>query len=250
MKNKLLFLVSFLIVTVCSAQDAKLLNGKVVADVNDLQGVNVVNRASGKEVATSEDGLFSIYAKPGDTLVFTSVQLNEKRIVIEKEDFDYLPFVVKMRLKVTQLKEVVITDSGINAVSLGIVPKGMKTYTPAERRLQTAGDFKAIHLLGILGGSLPVDPIINKINGRTDRIKKEIKVERSEMLQQKLSTLFDETYFIEELKIPTSQVNGFFVFAAENQELANLVTENKKPLIELELVKLASEYLKRLSDEK
>ncbi|UOK42743.1 MULTISPECIES: hypothetical protein [Flavobacterium] len=241
MKNKLLFLVSFLIVTICSAQDAKLLNGKVVAEVKDLQGVNIVNQASGKVVATSEDGLFSIYAKPGDTLVFTSVQLNEKRIVIEKEDFDYLPFVVKMRLKVTQLKEVVITDSGVNAVSLGIVPKGMKAYTPAERRYYTATTGSGI---------IPVDPIINAITGRTKQLKKEIKVERSEMLQQKLSALFDENYFIEELKIPPAQVNGFFVFAAENQELANQVRGKKKPLIELELVKLASEYLKRLSDEK
>ncbi|ESU23283.1 hypothetical protein FEDK69T_14380 [Flavobacterium enshiense DK69] len=241
MINKLLFLVSFLIVTICSAQNIKRLNGKVVADVKDLQGINIINRTSGIELATSEDGLFSIYAKPGDTLVFTSVQLNEKRIVIEKEDFDYLPFIVKMRQKVIQLKEVVITDSGINAVSLGIVPKGMKTYTPAERRYYTATTGPGI---------LPIDPIINAISGRTKQLKNEIKVERSEMLQQKLSAMFDENYFIEELKIPSAQVDGFFVFASENPELANQVRGKKKPLIELELAKLASEYLKRLSDEK
>lgn len=240
MKNRAVF-VLFLIVAICSAQNVKLLNGKVVADVKDLQGVNVVNRASGKETATLDDGLFSIYAKPGDTLVFTSVQLNEKRIVIEKEDFDYLPFVVKMKVKVTQLKEIVITDSGVNAVSLGIVPKGMKTYTPAERRYYTATTGS---------GMVSVDAIINAVNGKTKQLKKEIKVERSEMLQQKLSAMFDEAYFIEELKIPSSQVNGFFVFAAENQALANLVKQKHKPLIQLELVKLASEYLKRLSDEK
>ncbi|HSD15197.1 MAG TPA: hypothetical protein VLB74_11160 [Flavobacterium sp.] len=240
MKNKLLF-VSFFIVTICFAQNVKLLNGKVVADVKDLQGVNIVNLASGKEVATAEEGLFSIYAKPGDTLVLTSVQLNERRIVIEKEDFDYLPFVVKMRLKVTQLNEVVITESGINAVSLGIVPKGMKKYTPAERRYYTATTGSGI---------VSVDAVINAINGKNKQLKKEIKVERSELLQQKLSALFDEAYFTEELKIPPTQVNGFFVFAAENQELANQVKQKHKPLIELELVKLASEYLKRLSDEK
>ncbi|WP_035677085.1 hypothetical protein [Flavobacterium limnosediminis] len=248
MKNKLLFVI-FLIASVCSAQNVRLLNGQVVADVKDMQGINVVNLASKKEVATEVNGSFSIYAKPGDTLLLTAVQLGEKRLVVEKEDFDYLPFVVKMKMKVTQLEEVVITQSSITAESLGLVPKGIKTYTPAERRLQTAGDFKTIHLLGILGGSLPIDPILNKINGRTDRLKKEIKIERSELLQKKLSALFDEAYFVDELKIPPSQLNGFYVFAAENEALADIVKQKNKPLIQLELVKLGYEYLKRISDE-
>jgi len=249
MKYKLLFVI-FLIASVCFAQNEKLLKGKVVADSKDLQGINVVNLESKKEVATLEGGLFSVYAKVGDTLLFTAVQLNEKRIVIEKEDFDYLPFLVKMNVKVIQLNEVVINQSNITAESLGLVSKGIKTYTPAERKLRTAGDFKPIHLLAILGGSLAIDPILNKINGRTDRLKKEIKIERSEMLQQKLSAMFEEEYFIEELKIPTSQVNGFYVFAAENQELANVIKQKNKSLIQIELVKLTTEYLKRLSDEK
>ena len=63
---------------------------------------------------------------------------------------------------------------------MGIIPYGQKKYTPAERKLKTAGDFKPIHLLGLLGGAFALDPIINKINGRTKKLKKEIKVEGKE----------------------------------------------------------------------
>jgi hypothetical protein len=50
-----------------------------------------------------------------------------------------------------QLDEVVIRRyNNINAVSLGIIPN-QKSYTPAERKLRTAGDFKPIMLLGLMG---------------------------------------------------------------------------------------------------
>lgn len=43
--------------------------------------------------------------------------------------------------------------------------------TQMERRLYT-GDFKPIDLLGLLGGSVNVDAILNSINGRTAMTKK------------------------------------------------------------------------------
>jgi hypothetical protein len=40
-----------------------------------------------------------------------------------------------------------------------------------QKELRTAGDFKPIMLLGLIS-SMPLDPLINKINGRTKRLKK------------------------------------------------------------------------------
>jgi hypothetical protein len=34
-------------------------------------------------------------------------------------------------------------------------------------------------LLGMIGGSMPLDPLINKINGRTKRLKKKVILERT-----------------------------------------------------------------------
>lgn len=249
MKIKLLFVFG-LIAMVCSAQKGKLLKGQVLADSKDLQGINIQNLSSKHEVMSSDEGLFSIYAKPGDTLLFTAVQLKSRKIVIEKEDFDYLPFLVKMEMAVTQLNEIVIRQSNITAESLGLVPKGTKTYTPAERKLRTAGDFKPIHLLGILGGSLPLDPIMNKINGKTDRLKKEIKIEQSELLQQQLSNMFPEDYFVGELKIPVYYVDGFKVFVAEKPQMVSAVKDKNKTMITFLLGELAQEYHKLIANEK
>ncbi|MCG2610734.1 transposase [Flavobacterium sp. SM15] len=248
MKQKLPILFLLLAFT-ATAQNTKLLKGKVLVEIKELSGINVRNLSSEKMVLTSEEGLFSIAAKAGDTLLLTAIQLEDKRIVVEKEDFDYLPFLVRMRAKVTQLKEVVVKGNTIDEVSLGIVSKKVKPVTPAERRLATAGDFKPIHLLNILGGSLPFDPIINKINGKTARLKKEIKVERSELLQKRLSNMFEDSYFVEELKISPDHVAGFKVFAAENPELTTALANQNKILVAFTLTKLAVEYKNRSTNE-
>ncbi|UOK42744.1 hypothetical protein [Flavobacterium enshiense] len=227
--------------TVCSAQGTRLLKGQVVADVKELQGINVNNLASKKEIATEADGLFSIYAKPGDTLVFTAVQLNEKRLVVEKEDFDYLPFLVKMKVKVILLQEVYIEKNNITAESLGLVPKGIKTRSPEERAVKR-------YYAAQTG---PLKSLIYALDGTAKRRKKEIvAVMRSQSLQHKLEHIFSEDYFVDELKIPSEQLYGFYVFVAENQGFTNVIQQKNKWLIKFELIKLASEYIKRLSDEK
>lgn len=249
MQNKLL---SFflLISSVSWSQNLKVLKGKAMVDSKDLQGITIQNISLKHKVMSSDEGLFSILAQPGDTLLFTAVQLKSKKIVIEKEDFDYLPFLVKMELGVTQLIEVVIQKNKITAESLGLVQKGTKTYTPAERKLRTAGDFKPIHLLAILGGSMPLDPIFNKINGRTDRLKKEIKIEQSELLQQQLSNIFPDDYFINELKIPNDYVGGFKVFVAEQSEMVSPIKDRNKTILTFLLGKKAVEFQKRITNDK
>lgn len=239
MQQKLLFLF-LLIFSVSWSQNTKVLKGKVVADSKDLQGITIRNLSLKREAMSSEEGLFSITARPGDTLLFTAVQLKSRKIVIEKEDFDYLSFMVKMELAVTQLKEVVI-DERISAESLGIVPKGMKTYTPAERRMYTATTGS---------GFVSVDAIINAINGKTKQIKKEIVVEKHQMTQTKLGNMLDEDFFIKELKIKKEYIDGFIVYASENPKVKQALKEKNKTLVTFLLGGLASEYNKLVNDAK
>jgi len=231
MRGKLL--VFFLLIsTITWSQNVRVLKGKVVADSKDLLGINILNLSSKREALSSEEGFFSITAKPGDTLLFTAVQLKSKKIVIEKEDFDYLPFIVKMELMVTQLKEVVIKER-VSAESLGIVPKGMKTYTPAERRLYTATTGS---------GFVSVDAIINAISGRTSMIKKEIVVEKHQMAQRKLGNMFDEDFLMKEFNIQKEYIDGFIVYASENPKVKQALKEKNKTLVIFLLGELATEY--------
>ncbi|MEW5674906.1 hypothetical protein ABGT15_01170 [Flavobacterium enshiense] len=240
MKQKLLLLFCFL-TTVCNAQQIKVLQGRVLADTKELGGITIRNLSLGRDASTKGDGTFSIAAKVGDTLFFTAIQLKPKTIVVEKEDFDYLPFPVRMELKVTELKEVVVEKSNIDAVSLGIVPYKVKKFTPAERRYYTATTGSGI---------VPIDPIINAITGRTAMLKKEIQIEKYKMVQAKLGNMFEAEYLIREFDIPEDYIEGFVFFVAEKPKVMDAVKAKNKTLTLFLLGELAVEYKTMLQDAK
>ncbi len=122
-----------------------------------------------------------------------------------------------------ELNEVRIRpNSQISAYSLGIIPKPVKIPTQYERQLLTAGDFKPIHLLGLLGGSLQVDPILNAINGRTKRLKKYVQIEKQQKYQEYLTENFQE-YFTEQLKIDSEYIGSFIIHLCDDKKVMDLI---------------------------
>lgn len=123
------------------------------------------------------------------------------------------------------LDEVAITPSKYNAVSLGIIKKELKPLSPNERRLYTAGDFKPIHLLSILGGTLAIDPIINKISGRTNRLKKYIEIEKNIKNFEYILYHYSD-YMQRNLNIDEALLGQFVDYLLANEQVSYLM-ENK-----------------------
>lgn len=125
--------------------------------------------------------------------------------------------------RVNKLDEVVVkSKSKFDAVSLGIIQKEIKPLTQYERQLYTAGDFKPIHLLSLLGGSLQVDPIINAISGRTKRLKKYVQFEKKENNLIFLEDHFTE-YMLNNLNIKEELIGRFRNYLVENKKLQDLI---------------------------
>jgi len=221
----------------------KLLHGIIVADDASVSGVDVVNLANEKVTVTNAKGEFFILAKADDILVFSSMTLEMKRMLVDEDDLKLEMITINMTPKINELNEVIIKkNEGINAFSMGIVQKKPKQYTPAERKLKTAGDFKPLHLLAILGGTLPVDPIINAINGRTKKLKNQIKIESKELLLYKIGELYHSDFFIKTLKISSENVKGFQYYLIENNSFVENLKLNKTEKTTFLMLELAVKY--------
>ena len=249
--QKFKFLLFFLCqITVGQTANEKIIHGKITVESGSAAGVTITNLVNEKSTVSNIDGAFFILAKAEDLLVFSSISLEYHRVIIEDEDLQKDLIIIKMIAKVIELEEVIVNKrSEINAVALGISPKGIKKYTPAERRLKTAGDFKPIQLLGLLGGSMPLDPILNAINGRTAMLKKELDVEKKERLLVLFGSLFEDTFFTNTLKIPAGYVKGFQYFCVEDIKIAEALTFKNKTKIEFLIVPMATKYNKIIADE-
>ncbi|WP_165930189.1 hypothetical protein [Flavobacterium ranwuense] len=242
--NRLLSVILFLMcqISFCQTAGEKLLHGKIRVDSGYISGINVLNLVNEKTVVTNSEGEFFILAKANDVLVFTAVNLELHKKLIDEKDFILDVLNIKMVSKVTELKEVIVNENSINAVSQRILSKEPMKYTPAERRLRTAGDFKPIMLLGLLGGSMPLDPLINKINGRTKRLKKLVILEKKEQYIKLISELYDKEYFTIKLDIPSVYVIGFKYFIVEDEIFLKVLESKNEQRTSFFMIALAQEY--------
>jgi hypothetical protein len=75
-------------------------------------------------------------------------------------------------------------------------------------------------------------------------LKKELIIERKEIVLKKLEDLFETNFFINKLKIPSEYVKGFKYYVVEDEKFVNAVNNKNKTMATFILGDLAVEYLK------
>lgn len=251
MINKVACILMIVLGQTAWSQDRGIINGKISANTSDLGGVYVINAQTEAMTTTDDSGAFSIAAKEGDTLVFSSIQFKENRVLLTADNFSDLHFTIKLSMVMHQLQEVVVRNyNGINATSLGIIPQGQKRYTEAERKLHTATALNAQANAGTMaGGSVSADPLFNFLSGRTAMLKKEVVVEKKEAFMKLLERMFSIDHFVNRLQIPLEYVKGFEYYAVDNDKFTVILNSKNKTSTEFLLAELAVKYKEIIASE-
>ncbi len=227
MKNWFVVLLFF--TTVCTwsqTSNEKILHGKIVADSASVAGIDVVNLGNEKVIVTNNKGEFSILAKVDDILVFSSMTLEMKRMLVDEDDLKSETITIYMTPKINELNEVIVKKNAAEGIS--IIP-GQKHYTPAERKLYTATS-------GLL------DAPLNWLSGRTEMLKKEVIVERKERMLYKVGILYDDKYYIQTLKVPGIYIDDFQRYLIEDKEFAAALKVKNRTMMLFLISKLAVNY--------
>jgi hypothetical protein len=234
----LILLLFFLQISFGQTTNTKEISGQIFEQSTSVENVNIINNTTQVTTVSDADGMFSIKVREGDVLIFSAINLEPLQYRIAAEDLTSALLRIKMKVKNIELKEVIVNENAnITAENLGIIPRGQKKYTPAERKVYTAT-------------STSVDKLLNGISGRTAMLKKEAKVEKKEMLFKKMEYLFDEAYYTDRLKIPLEDIKGFQLYCIDNPDFAvSLDTKNKTMSMFL-ITGLAQEYLTIIEHEK
>ena len=246
--NRILFFSIFSFQLTVFAYSQKQIRGIVKVENASAEGIHVTNLVSEKATITNEKGEFWLEVKEDDLLVFSAVHLDYWRKSISENDIKNGFIEVIMTIKEQKLEEVVVTEYiKINAQDLGIIDYKPKKYTPAERRLRTAEKFKWYSPLLIPLGGMSVDGLINQISGRTNQLKKEVEIEKKELLLKKLNDWYENEFYINQLTIPEEYINGFKVFVVYDDEFINYLNSNDTTNGSLRISKLADEFLTYLN---
>ncbi len=233
-----IFLTLLLVFSFCfvEAQERKIINGKVVSRSKRLEGVYVSNINTGEALVTAKGGYFNITARENDTLMFSGPLFIGYRHAIDEVDLkrDIMLIPLEPNELYTELDEIVITK--ITSESLGLIPKGVRRYTPAERRLYTATSGS---------GLIPIDAVVNWISGRTKMLKKALVYEKQEMRKEKFLSIVSETKLLEDYSIPKDYLIGFAYYVATDDYMTSLLSASvpNKNGVETRTGELALEFL-------
>jgi hypothetical protein len=234
----ILFVILLSQVVLGQSVDSKRIQGKISVDSFFVERVNVVNLMTEKSTTSDKEGLFFLFVKEGDILVFSAVNLVTLRRRVDKQDLSADVVSVQITAESIDLKEVVINGGAkISAENLGIIPFGQKKYTPAERKLYTATS----------GGG--IDGLLNAISGRKAMLKKEVAVEYKEQMLDKLDHLFLPEYYTETLNIPHEYIRGFQYYCVEDNDLVASLASKNKTLTQFLIITLANKYNKTIANE-
>ncbi len=110
MKNKLGVLVVCLFCQIVLGQNGsrKPLHGQVLNDFLAIESGYVMNINANVRTFIGSGGLFDIMARPKDTLLFSGLAFQSKKIVLTEKDCAEILFKIKLDLVNNQLKEVVV----------------------------------------------------------------------------------------------------------------------------------------------
>jgi hypothetical protein len=229
-KNSILIVFFLLGLNITFAQTIDL-NGSVKSSEN-VEGIHVFNKTKTKFTTTNRAGAFTIEASIKDTLVFSSIQHKLLTVVIAQNAITNKSLEVTLESKINALDEVVVgcvlsgnlqddistlnVTPQINFYNVGIPGYQGKPKTKSERLLAEAGEFKPKMLLGLLGGSLELNPIINAITGRTKELKKRVALEANTKLMMRLKSNLGDVFF-KEHPLEEDQKMDFFFFCSEDK---------------------------------
>lgn len=204
---------------------------------DDVEGIHILNKSSNTFTISNGVGEFSISAKLNDTLTFSGVSYTLKDVMVGEDMINSKSLTIYLTESITALDEVVVgkiltgdlsvdlansgVERGINFFDLGISGYTGKPKTQSERRLFTAGDFKPIHLLALLGGSLPLDPIFNAISGRTKLLKHRVHLENVDQCILKTKDNLAEILFAAH-PLEKHYHTEFFYFCADDPQFDTL----------------------------
>ncbi len=205
--------------------------GKVQSE-SGVENIHVINKTAQVFTITDKAGAFKINVALNDSLVFSSVQHKLKEVVISNHTMSTKILLVKLDEHINELDEVVVGkvltgdllkdianvegNPPINFYDVGIPGYTGRIATQSERRLSEAGAFRPEMLLGLLGGGVPLNPILNGISGRTKMLKNRVRIERKEVLMHTIKARLSKDFFASN-PLDEALRMDFFYFCADDE---------------------------------
>lgn len=233
-----LFLLGF-----CIQAQTKDLNGQLIAN-DEVEGIHILNKTASKYTISNEDGGFVIPAKASDTLYISGLKYGVQEFIITQSIIDLGRFNVQLIEKINALDEVIVgkiltgslqsdlenseAKTEVNFYDLGIPGNTKIPLTQNEQKLHDAdGGPTGSVMGGPYGGGVGLNfhKILNKISGRTKKLRAIVALDNEEKCISRLRREYEDAIFKTDT-LADHLKNEYFYFCQEDADFKALCDAN------------------------
>ncbi|SDR94246.1 hypothetical protein SAMN04515667_1045 [Formosa sp. Hel1_31_208] len=205
------------------------LKGQIKASA-EIDNIHVLNLSAQKFTTTNERGEFVLPVRLNDTILVSSVQYIPQNIIVSETMLSSKFVSIALDDRVNELDEVIVgkvltgnllldiensdAKRDINFYDVGIPGYTGKQKTIKEKKLYEADAGKSVIIAPLFIG-VNIHKILNKISGRTKKLKKIVRLEEQVTCMNKVKGEFSEMLFAE-YEIEEHLKIAFFYYVAED----------------------------------
>ncbi len=242
MKRKLtcLFLLVFFAMNCFSQKKFALISGKIISSNNSVSNVNIVNLNTKLGTVSNDEGEFEMMVSLNDTLLFSSIEYEIKKIKITGNYLKYKRILVELMPSINELDEVFIEGlSGnlnydINKVPNDTIKKHTFILKPGDLKKALPPDLHGSKKAPYVGFFPPIPGSVPLPDARYEaeqRLKREIA--RKKQFPSKIIKQLGLDYFTDKLHIPEEKIDHFLAYCEYRGIIAEYYKNNLLEVIQI-----------------
>ena len=229
----------------------EILKGQIVSDSTGVENVNIQNLNTKKFAVSDKFGFFALYAQEHDTLVFSSMNLYTKKLVLTKKDLGWKILKINIEKFITTLDEVIINPNALTG-NLKTDSDNIKVtiLKPVDAQLALNTDYEKDKFSTLENKLMPgyldtkymtnfvaiANKLANLISPKKEKKKKIVTPEK--IFHDYVKEQFSETFFSETLKLKMDEVGLFLAFCENDLSAKKFLNLNQRfELIEFLIAK-------------
>ena len=271
--KKITFLFSALFISlIMNAQiiDRIEVKGRIIVDVNDIEGVTVFNTSSNKGTITNTKGEFAISVRLNDVVEISALQFEKITVRIDEKILNNKYFTVYLVERINKLDEVIITPYDMLSGNLIVDVKSVETFNPDLDAIyfgvndiysyEFTDDYKSkvvntamtpghmqygVNVLGLLSAIL--EPVF-KSNKPKEKKKGKDTYQTPEIPVNDITDVFGREFITNTFKVPESEIEAFVAFVQANSFDYDMLNENNEVKLIEHLYAQSQQFLKSEDD--
>lgn len=215
------------------AQNSVILNGKVEAGNSNIEKIHVINLTLEKGAVTNKAGEFQILANQNDSLYVSSVQFQNKTVVVTQEMIKNKSLSIYLQNTVNELAEVVIDDiqlsgylaNDLKKISVADVENkytlqnNLNSFIEKDKKLNPYGKPNPV-------GRLPIAEIAGMVIDKLSSPKEQTINYTPKEIANKSISIVGQEFFSKTLELNQNEVCNFVYFCTRDSHFKHLVINN------------------------